>query len=115
MAGQAKGRERAAAFRADSTRPFNAASLSRSRCAGRGRSMEELLKTQDIVMISFLEATLREAGIPSLVFDAGMNVVEGGIVAFPRRLMVHGDDLERARRLVMDAGCGHALPKPRRA
>lgn len=75
--------------------------------------MEELLRSNDLVMISFLEALLSDAGVATAVFDAGMNVLDGNICAFPRRLMVHADDLTEARTLVREAGLAHALRNAR--
>lgn len=66
--------------------------------------MKELLRTNDPVQLSFLEVLLRDSGIESVVFDAHTSIVEGSIGVLPRRLMVLDDDLDRARRLLRDAG-----------
>lgn len=71
--------------------------------------MLELLRTNDPVLISFVEALLGDAGIEWLVADTHMSVVEGSIGAFPRRVLVLSDDLHRARRLLVEAGLGHEL------
>lgn len=71
--------------------------------------MLELLRTNDPVLISFVEALLGEAGIEWLVADTHMSVVEGSIGAFPRRVLVPSDALSRARRLLIEAGLGHEL------
>ena len=73
--------------------------------------MEELLRTNDLVLISFVESLLREAGIEPFVADQNMSSVEGSLL--PRRVMVHGDDLDAARRLMVDAGIGGELEKPK--
>jgi hypothetical protein len=39
----------------------------------------------------------------SEIFDQHVSFIEGGIGAFPRRLMVADDDYEAARRLLIDA------------
>lgn len=75
--------------------------------------MEELLRTNDIVLISFVEALLRDAGIESLTADQNMSIMEGSIGLLPRRILVHADDLDNARRICADAGVGAELPKPR--
>jgi hypothetical protein len=62
--------------------------------------MRELLRTNDMVLISYLEHRLREAGIEALLLDAHMSVLEGSIGALPRRIMVAGDDLAEARRIL---------------
>jgi hypothetical protein len=75
--------------------------------------MEELLRTNDIVLISFVEALLRDAGIVSLTADQNMSIMEGSIGLLPRRILVHTDDIDRARRLCADAGVGGELPAPK--
>ena len=68
--------------------------------------MRELLRTNDPVRLSFLEALLRDAGIESLVLDHHTSLVEGSIGAIPRRLMVSDKDLGRARSILAAAGEG---------
>ncbi|MFT5440431.1 MAG: hypothetical protein ACI9MJ_002303, partial [Alphaproteobacteria bacterium] len=68
--------------------------------------MKELLRTNDPVLISWLQALLRDDGIESFVFDAYMSILEGSAGAIPRRLMVIDEDLENARQIVTDAGEG---------
>jgi hypothetical protein len=65
--------------------------------------MKELLRTNDPVRLSWLQALLRDAGIESLVLDHHTSLVEGSIGAIPRRLMVAERDHARARRLVAEA------------
>ena len=65
--------------------------------------MREVLRTNDLVLLSWAEATLRGAGIEPLTFDAHASVIEGSIGALQRRLMVVSDDYDHARRLLEDA------------
>ncbi len=65
--------------------------------------MEELLRTNDMVLISYIESMLNDAGIPHHVMDANMSVVEGSIGVLPRRIMVMGDQINQARRIVREA------------
>ena len=58
--------------------------------------MKELLRTNDIVRLSWAQAQLRDAGIDSIVLDQHTSLVEGSIGAIPRRLMVAGRDHRRA-------------------
>ena len=58
--------------------------------------MKELLRTNDPVRLSWVEALLRDAGIYSLVLDHHTSLVEGNIGAIPRRLMVEEGDYRRA-------------------
>lgn len=66
--------------------------------------MEELLRTTDPTLVPFAEALLSGEGIDCVVFDGNMSVMEGGIGAFPRRVMVHRSDLHRARIVLRDNG-----------
>lgn len=68
--------------------------------------MIELLRTNDPVLISFVEALLRDADLEFFVADQNMSVIEGSIGILPRRVMVPEDTLERARALLADAGIG---------
>jgi hypothetical protein len=58
--------------------------------------MKELLRTNDPVRLSFVEALLSAAGIESVVLDQHTSIVEGSIGAIPRRLMVAEADHSRA-------------------
>ena len=58
--------------------------------------MKELLRTNDPVRLSWVEALLRDSGIDSLVLDHHASLVEGNIGAIPRRLMVAEGDYRRA-------------------
>lgn len=73
--------------------------------------MEELLKTNDIVLISFVEAILNEGNIDHLVLDQNMSIIEGSIGVIPRRILVDRDAMPRARRLLAEAGLDHELSK----
>lgn len=60
--------------------------------------MIELLRTEDPVLMSALKAALDEAGIESFAFDGPVADIYGAV--FPRRLMIHEDDLRAARAIV---------------
>jgi len=66
--------------------------------------MIELMRTNDAVLISFVEALLRDAGIVFFVADNNMSVLEGSLGILPRRIMVSDDSLDEARQLLADAG-----------
>lgn len=66
--------------------------------------MVELLRTNDAVTISFVEALLAEAGIAHLVVDQNMSIMEGSLGVLPRRILVEQAALERARQLLKEAG-----------
>jgi hypothetical protein len=76
--------------------------------------MEELLRTNDLVLISFAEALLREAGIDYIILDQNMSVIEGSLGILPRRVLVPDDWIAQARRLLENAGMGSELVKPKK-
>jgi hypothetical protein len=71
--------------------------------------VKELLRSNDPVLISFVSALLEEGGVGFSVADTNMSVLEGSIGALPRRVLVEEDQLARARRILTEAGIGHAL------
>jgi hypothetical protein len=68
--------------------------------------MKELLRTNDLVRLSWVEALLGDAGIECLVLDQHTSLVEGSIGAIQRRLMVAERHHRRARTLVAEADAG---------
>lgn len=74
--------------------------------------MQELLKTNDVVLISFVEAILKGAGIAHVVADQNMSIVEGSLGVIPRRVLVDGEDLKQAQRLLREADLGDQLGEP---
>ena len=71
--------------------------------------MRELIRTNDAVLVSAIGALLDGAGIPHVVLDQNMSVLEGSLGILPRRLLVDETHLLAARRLLQDAGLGHEL------
>ena len=71
--------------------------------------MRELIRTNDAVLISAIEALLKGADIAHMVVDQNMSVLEGSIGIFPRRIMVGDDEIAAARQLLEDAGFGNEL------
>ncbi len=66
--------------------------------------MRELLRSNDLVKISWLRALLSDSGIPTFVLDGHTSVLEGSAGAIPRRLCVDDDDYDQARRLLAEVG-----------
>lgn len=58
--------------------------------------MQELLRTNDIVYISFARAALSSAGIESFVLDEAQSAMDGSIGAIPRRVVVGDEHFEDA-------------------
>lgn len=59
--------------------------------------MEELLRSNDPVYLSFVRHVLEEEGIVFLQLDDHMSALEGSIGVLPRRLLVPSEDVARAR------------------
>jgi hypothetical protein len=71
--------------------------------------MRELVRTNDAVLISAIEALLKGADINHMVVDQNMSVLEGSIGIFPRRILVADDQFETARQLLEDAGFANEI------
>jgi len=71
--------------------------------------MKELLRTNDLVRLSWLGALLKDAGIESIVLDGNMSLLEGSVGILQRRLMVADDQLDEARAVLAESG--EELPK----
>ena len=71
--------------------------------------LRELVRTNDIVLVSAVGALLDGANIHHLVLDQNMSVIEGSLGVLPRRILVHEDDNREARQLLADAGLAHEL------
>jgi hypothetical protein len=71
---------------------------------GASRSMHVLLRTNDLVRLSFLQALLLDAGIEPLVLDSHASATDGSIGAIPRRLAVAAEDGPAAERILQEAG-----------
>jgi len=66
-------------------------------------SVKELLRSNDPVLLSWVEALLADSRIATVLLDVHTSIIEGSISAIPRRLMVGDDDYATARRLLADA------------
>ncbi|MEA2882480.1 MAG: hypothetical protein QOH32_1736 [Bradyrhizobium sp.] len=71
--------------------------------------MRELVRTNDIVLVSAIGALLDGASIHHIVLDQNMSVIEGSLGILARRILVSDEDNREARRLLTDAGLGHEL------
>ncbi len=72
--------------------------------------MKEIMRTTDPTTIAFCKALLRGEDIDCFVLDVHMSVLEGGIGAFPQRLMVSDRDAFRARAILSDNDVGELTP-----
>ena len=71
--------------------------------------MREIVRTNDPVLISAIEALLNGGGIPHVVFDRNMSIIEGSLGFLPQRILVAEEHEDDARRVLQDAGLGHEL------
>jgi Putative prokaryotic signal transducing protein len=71
--------------------------------------LREIVRTNDAVLITAIEALLNGADIPHMVVDQNMSVLEGSIGIFPRRILVGDDEVRAARQLLEEAGFGNEL------
>jgi hypothetical protein len=74
------------------------------RCKDKGQSVvKPVLRTNNLVELSWAQAVLAEAGVDAFVFDAHNSIAEGSIGAIPRRLMVEDVDESRAEWILRTA------------
>jgi hypothetical protein len=66
--------------------------------------VKDILYTNDLVKLSWIQALLADAGVETVVLDVHTSVIEGSIGAIPRRLAVSDEDFQLARRVMQDAG-----------
>jgi hypothetical protein len=71
--------------------------------------LRELVRTNDIVLVSAIGALLDGAEIDHLVADQNMSIIEGSLGILPRRILVHDEDVAAARQVLVDAGLSHEL------
>jgi hypothetical protein len=65
--------------------------------------MIELMKSNNPVLLSYIDALLNEANIPHEMADLHISALDGMIGALARRVLVSEADLEAARRIVRTA------------
>ena len=66
--------------------------------------MKNLLRNNDPTVIAFASALLSGEGIEVFEVDVNMSVLNGSLGILPRRLMVHGENYERACTILADIG-----------
>lgn len=71
--------------------------------------MQEIIRSNDPVLLSFVRATLEEEGLGCLVLDGNMSVLEGSLGILAARVLVPDDEVDRARRVLTEIGVGHEL------
>jgi hypothetical protein len=69
----------------------------------------EILRTNDLVLISVIESILKSEGVRFFLADQHMAAVEGSVGFLPRRMLVDSNDEARARRVIAEAGLAGEL------
>jgi hypothetical protein len=65
--------------------------------------MRELLRSNDLVHLSWARAMLAAEGIDAVLLDDHVSAVDGSIGAIPRRLMVADEAFDRAAQVLARA------------
>jgi len=62
----------------------------------RDGTMRDILRSNDLVELSWAQAVLRDAGIEAVMLDSHTSVLEGSLGILPRRLVVLDEDFAAA-------------------
>jgi len=65
-------------------------------------TMKVVLRTNNVVLLSFAQSLLKDAQIDTLVLDENASVMDGSLGILPRRLMVSDDDFPQAERVLRE-------------
>ncbi len=71
--------------------------------------MNDLIRTNNPALISYVEALLKQLDIRYFVADQAVSSAEGSIGMFPKRILVMPEHMAKARQLLIDAGLGDEL------
>ena len=66
--------------------------------------MREIVRTNEPVLLSYIESLMRDADIDFMVADRNISIMEGSIGIFPRRVLVDSDKWPKARMVLIEAG-----------
>ena len=64
--------------------------------------MKEILRTNNLILISRIQSILNDAGIQNKLLDTHASNIEGNISAIQRRLVVSNDDFQQSQKLIND-------------
>jgi hypothetical protein len=71
--------------------------------------MGELVRTNDIALISVVEAVLKDGDVPYFVADRNASVIDGSLTFVQMRILVPDDREAEARELLTEAELGDWL------
>lgn len=66
--------------------------------------MKELLRSNNMITLSFVQSLMRDAGIESIWVDQNMSTLEGSVGAIAQRILVDTDRIDEARSIIINAG-----------
>ena len=58
--------------------------------------MKELIRSNDVVFLTYLESQLKQAEIEVFILDSHTSIMEGSLGFLPQRVMVDDEDYHRA-------------------
>lgn len=71
--------------------------------------MIELMRTNDMVLLSFAESLMKSAGIFYLLTDQNTSIAEGSLGAIQCRLIVEKKRSKEAKQILIEAGLADEL------
>ena len=66
--------------------------------------MKEILRTNNLILISRIQSILNDAGIQNKLLDTHASNIEGNISAIQRKLVVSNDDFQQSQKLINELG-----------
>lgn len=72
----------------------------------------EIVRSDDPVLVSFVEALLRDRGIGAVVLDQYLSQLHGAVGMQPQRIAVIDSDWADARLMLVEAGLGAWVRRP---
>ena len=71
--------------------------------------MIELIRSNDVVLLSFAESLMKEAGIMYFIADRHTSIAEGSIGLIQSRFLVDEDFADEAKKILINAGLSDEL------
>ncbi len=68
--------------------------------------MQELLRSNDLVLLSFVQDLLNQSGIDPFLFDTHSAIMDGGVPFVQQRIMVAAKDWDKAKEILSQNGIG---------
>ena len=64
--------------------------------------MKEVLRTNNLILISRVQSILNDAGIQNKLLDTHASNIEGNISAIQRRLVISNDNFQQSQKIIND-------------